>query len=120
MITKIATAAVYVEDQQKAKQFWTEKVGFDLVRETPMGPGAAWLEVAPKGAESALVIYPKAMMKNWSELKPSIVFECTDIEATYEKMTANGVKFEGPLQKMQWGTFATFYDEDGNQFLMKG
>jgi lactoylglutathione lyase len=120
MITKIGTVAVYVEDQQQAKTFWTEKVGFDLVRETPMGPGSYWLEVAPKGAESALVIYPKKMMTNWSELKPSIVFLCDDIEATYERMRANGVAFEGELQKMQWGTFATFQDEDGNSFLLKG
>lgn len=36
MITKIATVAVYVDDQQKAKTFWTEKAGFELIRETPM------------------------------------------------------------------------------------
>lgn len=30
MITKMATVAVYVEDQQGAKVFWTEKVGFEV------------------------------------------------------------------------------------------
>ncbi|GLI04060.1 hypothetical protein YDYSG_00900 [Paenibacillus tyrfis] len=120
MIKKMATAAVYVEDQQKAKAFWTEKVGFEVVAEHQMMPGASWLEVAPKGAESALVLYPKSMMKNWAELKPSIVFVCDDVEKTYETMKANGVTFEGELQKMQWGTFATFLDEDGNSFLIKG
>ncbi|MGG1664235.1 VOC family protein [Brevibacillus sp. NRS-1366] len=120
MITKIATVAVYVEDQQKAKVFWTEKVGFEIKQEHPMGPGSTWLEVGPKGAESALVIYPRSMMKNWAELKPSIVFVCDDIEQTYETMRANGVEFEGELNKMQWGTFASFRDEDGNSFLLKG
>jgi lactoylglutathione lyase len=120
MITKIATTAIYVDDQQKAKKFWTEKVGFTVFAERPMGPAGSWLEVGPEGAETAIVIYPKSMMKNWAELKPSIVFVCDDIEATYEKMKANGVEFEGELQKMQWGTFATFKDEDGNSFLLKG
>jgi predicted enzyme related to lactoylglutathione lyase len=120
MIKKIATAAVYVEDQQKAKTFWVEKAGFDLVRETPMGPNGAWLEVAPKGAESALVLYPRAMMPSWEEMKPSIVFECDDIFGTYERMKSSGVKFEAEPQKMQWGTYAQFYDEDGNKFLLKG
>lgn len=120
MIKKIATVAVYVEDQQKAKAFWSEKVGFTVVRETPMGPGSFWLEVAPAGAESALVIYPKSMMKNHAELKTSIVFESDNIEADYERMKQNGVEFEGELQKMQWGTFASFKDEDGNSFLLKG
>jgi lactoylglutathione lyase len=120
MIQKIATVGIYVEDQQKAKAFWTEKVGFEVVAEHPMGPGSFWLEVAPKGAESALVIYPRSMMKNWAELKPSIVFVTSDIEGTYEGMKSRGVEFEGELQKMQWGTFATFRDEDGNSFLLRG
>jgi catechol 2,3-dioxygenase-like lactoylglutathione lyase family enzyme len=119
MISKIATAAVYVEDQQKAKTFWTEKAGFEIVRETQMGPNAYWLEVAPKGAESALVIYPRSMMANWSEMKPSIVFLCDDIDSTYATMKRNGVRFEGEPQKMQWGTYATFLDEDGHSFLLK-
>lgn len=120
MISKMATVAVYVEDQQKAKAFWTEKVGFELVRETPMGPAGSWIEVAPQGAESALVIYPKSMMKNWEEQKAAIVFTCDDIQATYNQMKANGVQFEGELQKMQWGTYTTFKDEDGHSFLLKG
>ncbi|MBP1967596.1 VOC family protein [Paenibacillus aceris] len=120
MIQKIATVAIYVEDQHKAKTFWTEKVGFEVVRETPMGPNAFWLEVAPPGAQSALVIYPRSMMKNYAELKPSIVFVTENIQATYERMKSKGVEFEGELQEMQWGTFATFKDEDGHSFLIKG
>ncbi len=37
MIKKIATVAVYTDDQQKAKTFWTEKAGFETVAEHPMG-----------------------------------------------------------------------------------
>lgn len=74
MIRRIATVAVYVEDQQKAKQFWTEKVGLDVVTEHPMGPNVFWLEVAPEGAQTALVLYPKAMMKDAGEKKIPIVF----------------------------------------------
>lgn len=53
-------------------------------------------------------------------MKPSIVFVCDDIQATYEKMKANGVQFEGEPKQMQWGTFAMFSDEDGNTFVLKG
>lgn len=49
MIKQIATVAIYVEDQQKAKTFWSEKVGFEVVANHPMGPNSFWLEVAPKG-----------------------------------------------------------------------
>ncbi len=120
MIKQIATVGVYVEDQQAAVSFWTEKVGFEVRRNQPMGPEASWIEVGPKGAQTCLVIYPKKLMPNWAELKPSIVFECDDIHGTYEQMKANGVTFLEELKTMQWGTYARFADLDGNEFLLKG
>ncbi|MDX8360917.1 MULTISPECIES: VOC family protein [Bacillaceae] len=120
MINKIATVAVYVDDQQKAKHFWTEQVGFEVVAEFPMGPNANWLEVAPKGAQSHLVIYPKVMMKDWNEKQASIVFECDNVQATYEMLKTNGVEFLDEPKKMEWGTFVQFKDLDGNDFLLKG
>jgi lactoylglutathione lyase len=118
MIKQIATVAVYVEDQQKAKTFWSEKVGFDIIAEL-MGPNAFWLEVAPKGDESRLVIYPKSMMKDSEFRKASIVFQCDNIASTYETMNSNGVEFLGEPQTMQWGTFLSFKDEDGNEYLLR-
>lgn len=119
MIKQIATVAVYVENQEKAKTFWSEKVGFEVVANYPMGPNAFWLEVAPAGADSHLVIYPKAMMKDSENMKASIVFQCDHIQSTYEKMKANGVEFLGEPQEMQWGAFVQFKDEDNNVFLLK-
>jgi predicted enzyme related to lactoylglutathione lyase len=119
MIKQISTVAVYVDDQQKAKTFWSEKVGFEVVANHPMGPNSFWLEVAPKGADSHLVIYPKAMMKGSENMKASIVFQCDDITSTYEKLKANGVELLGEPQEMQWGTFVQFKDEEGNEFLLK-
>jgi lactoylglutathione lyase len=40
MITRIATVAVYVEDQQAALKFWTEQVGFVVHRQEQMTPQA--------------------------------------------------------------------------------
>ncbi|WP_462413102.1 VOC family protein [Neobacillus sp. Marseille-QA0830] len=120
MIKNIATVAVYVDDQQKAKEFWTKKVGFKVAAEFPMGPNAFWLEVAPSNAQSHLVIYPKSMMKGHESMKASIVFVCENVLETYETMKANGVTFKGQPEKMQWGTFVQFSDEDGNEFLLKG
>lgn len=53
-------------------------------------------------------------------MKASIVFECENVQDTYETMKANGVQFKGEPQKMQWGTFVHFSDEDGNEFIFKG
>ncbi|MGG3572625.1 VOC family protein [Bacillus gobiensis] len=120
MIKQISTVAVYVEDQQKAKTFWTEKMGFEVTAEHPMGPHAFWLEVAPRHAESKLVLYPRSMMEGYETKQASIVFETENIEEFYEEMKKNGVELLGEPQKMQWGTFVQFKDPDGNEFLIRG
>lgn len=120
MITNIATAAVYVDDQQEALRFWTEKAGFIVRQNHPMGPSASWIEVGPADAQTCLVLYPKAMMPGADEMKPSIVFVCDDIQATYSKMKANGVEFLDEPKTMAWGTFAQFQDNQGYTYLLKG
>jgi lactoylglutathione lyase len=120
MIKKIETVAIYVEDQSRALKFWTEKVGFELRNKKNMGNDFFWLEVAPKNAESALVIYPKKLMTNYAELKPSVVFICDDIEDCCSKLKQNGIIFIKELTKSTWGSFASFSDEDGNEFGLKG
>jgi lactoylglutathione lyase len=120
MIKEIATVAVYVEDQQEALEFWTEKVGFVVHRNQPMGPGGNWIEVGPENAQTKLVLYPRSMMKGWEEMKPSIVFACDDVHAAYERMKANGVRFLDEPKEMPWGTFTQFEDLDGNVYVLKG
>jgi lactoylglutathione lyase len=120
MITKIATAAVCVDDQQRAVDFWTKQVGFEVHRKKSMGPQGDWIEVGPRGAESCLVIYPRSMMEDWAERKPSIVFECEDVHRTYEAMRDRGVQFTQPPKEMPWGPFAIFMDPDGNWFGLRG
>ena len=120
MIEKIGTVGVYVDDQERAFAFWTEQVGFEERRRAPMGDGVFWLEVAPRGAQSCLVLYPKKLMPNWAERKPSVVFRCDDIDATYSALQQKGVKFEKELTEMGWGKFASFLDPDGNEFGLRG
>ena len=119
MITKIATAAVYVDDQEKAIDFWVEQVGFRIQNEESMGPTAKWIEVGPEQAESCLVIYPKSMMEDWAERKPSIVFECQDIHQAYEEMASRGVQFTQEPKNMAWSWFAIFMDPDGNWYGLR-
>jgi lactoylglutathione lyase len=119
VIRNIATAAVYVSDQNRALRFWIEQVGFVVHNEHEIGPDARWIEVGPPGAESCLVIYPRSMMKDWAERKPSIVFECQEIQPTFEQMRDNGVVFEQEPQKLAWSIFATFLDPDGNLYGLR-
>ena len=116
---KIATVAVYVENQPKALAFWTEQVGFMLHRKESMGPGGDWLEVGPHEAGARLVIYPRGLVDDWAQRKPSVVFECDDIQATYQQMAGRGVTFTQAPKPMPWGPFAIFLDPEGNWFGLR-
>ena len=118
MIANIKTVAVYVSDQTAALRFYTEKLGFEVRRTESMGPDGTWVEVAPRGALSRVVIYPRTLMHEWEHRRPSIMFGCEDIEATYRELSRRGVKFTQVPKRMPWGTFAQFVDLDGNEFVL--
>jgi lactoylglutathione lyase len=118
MITHIKTVAIYVADQAKALEFYTKALGFEVRANMPMGPAGNWLALAPPGAQTWLVVFPRTMMPEWQTLKPSIIFSCADVEAEAKELMAKGVQFTTPPTKMAWGTFAKFVDVDGNEFVL--
>lgn len=122
MINKIGKITIYVQDQEQAKDFWVNKLGFVVKGEFPMGPSATWLEVGPSEDEfTTLVIYDKALMEKQNPsavAHPSILFSTSDVESAYEKMKQNGVEVDG-LLKMPFGTMFNFKDQDGNTYLLR-
>ncbi len=119
MISHVNTVSIYVDDQEKALDFWTGSMGFLVRRSESMGPDARWLEVGPPGAQTCLVLYPRAMMSDWAERKPSVVFQCADIAREHRELSARGVEFLEEPRKMAWGTYARFKDPEGNEFLLR-
>lgn len=122
LINKIGKITVYVEDQEQAKDFWINKLGFVLKLEQPMGPEFFWVEVGPSEDEfTTLVLYSKEAMEQHDPSKvshPSVLFSTSDIDAAYEKMKQNDVKV-GELLKMPFGSMFNFYDQDGNEYLLR-
>jgi catechol 2,3-dioxygenase-like lactoylglutathione lyase family enzyme len=57
MLTRIGTITVQVTDQDKALDYYVKKLGFEKRADQPMGPGMRWLEVAPPGAETRILLY---------------------------------------------------------------
>jgi predicted enzyme related to lactoylglutathione lyase len=122
MITKIEKITLYVNSQDEAKAFWTEKMGFDVTFEQQMGPGMTWIEVSPKNAQTALVLYPKQLMQQQNPdmvAHPSVIFSSENIEGFHSQISANGVGVS-PMQAMPWGKMFNFKDPDGNQYMVRG
>jgi lactoylglutathione lyase len=123
MINKIGKITLYVNNQDEAKKFWTEKLNFVVKFEQPMGPNMKWLEVGPSEGEfTTFVLYDKNLMMAQNPAAnvshPSIILSTTDIENAYNKMKENGVEV-GDLMNMPYGKMFSFKDQDGNEYLLR-
>ncbi len=109
--------SVPVGDQDRARDFYVDVLGFELRRDNPMGPDQRWIEVAPKGGQISLTLV------TWFESMPpgtlqGLVVGADDIQATYDELVARGVPFDFPPTEMPGGTQAVFRDPDGNGLVL--
>jgi predicted enzyme related to lactoylglutathione lyase len=117
MITHLKFAGVPCRDQDAALKFWTEKIGFRVVTDQPMGE-QRWIELAIHNSDTRLVLFTPDGHEDRVGAFFNGSFACDDVEATYRQLSARGVEFKGPPEKQPWGTFAMFKDSEGNEFVM--
>jgi catechol 2,3-dioxygenase-like lactoylglutathione lyase family enzyme len=122
-ITHIQSATVCVSDQDKALDFFVNKLGFEVREDAPFGENQElrWIEVAPPGAKTVLVLargFGGCIPERIGKFS-GIVFEADDIHRTCEELQSRGVNFlEGPTMQA-WGMYqAIFEDPDGNRFAL--
>jgi predicted enzyme related to lactoylglutathione lyase len=118
MIHSIKFASIPVRDQDEALQFYTTKLGFAIQTDQPMGEGQRWIELRIPGADTRLVLFTPDGHEDRIGTHSNVVFASDDVAATYEELTARGVAFDREPETQPWGTFATFRDPDGNQFVL--
>jgi len=119
MLTSVRSVGIYVGDQERAKRFYTEALGFDLVQDTPMGAepdSPRWIEVAPPDKNVLLVLYTTDDQKDRVGTFSNVLFDCDDIEKTYDELRAKGVEFTEAPTRQFWGWWAVFKDPDGNSY----
>lgn len=117
-VQDVKVISVPVSDQQKAKAFYVEKLGFELTRDDDSVPGIRWIEVTPKGGTTSLTLV------TWFETMPpgslqGLVLGSTDIQGDCDDLVAKSVEFERPLQEQPWGAEAVIRDPDGNMIVLQ-
>jgi predicted enzyme related to lactoylglutathione lyase len=122
MINGVAKVVLDVDDQDRAKAFWTETMGFALVQDTPYGD-ERWLEVQTPDGGVILVLGQTATgdRKAVSERLPTsnVMFRCDDVVGTYEQLAAKGVAFPQPPIEQTFGWWCMFADTEGNRFALQ-
>ncbi|MEZ0325172.1 MAG: VOC family protein [Fimbriimonas sp.] len=132
MIRRMSHATIWVLDQDEAKDFYTNKLGFELKQDHDMGNGFRWITVSPPGQPGLEIVLmstkPSPMLdeETAATIRDLVakgkmgagVFNSADCRKTYEDLSARGVEFLKPPTDEFYGTEALFKDNSGNWFSL--
>jgi catechol 2,3-dioxygenase-like lactoylglutathione lyase family enzyme len=117
-VQRISVVSIPVSDQDVAKAFYVDKLGFELVVDAAFGDGLRWLQVRPPGSEASIALV------TWFDDMPAgslhgLVIDTDHLDGDYRAMVERGVPFADPPKATDGGTFATFADPDGNHVSLR-
>jgi len=118
-ISQVATVIVPVSDQDQAIAFYTDKLGFELRSDIPMGDAERWVEVAPAGAATTISLtLPREGDSPGIETRTA--FATDDIDADHASLLANGVDVDEAVMRLGDPVPPMFFfrDQDGNSLLI--
>lgn len=118
MIKGIKFASIPVRDQDRALAFYTGKLGFRVITDSPFDGTQRWIELGIPRADTRLVLFTAKGQEAMIGGFMNVTFMADDVEATAREMAEKGVEFVKPATKSDWGTSAIFKDPDGNQFVL--
>jgi predicted enzyme related to lactoylglutathione lyase len=119
---RIKWSTLYVDDQEKALGFYTEKLGFQKKSDFSQG-NYRWLTVVsaeePDGVELVLESNANAAGKSYQQAMrgknlPAANFLVSDVQAEYDRLAPKGVKFTKPVTSVTGSIIAVLDDTCGN------
>jgi catechol 2,3-dioxygenase-like lactoylglutathione lyase family enzyme len=121
MKQRIAHLALVVEDYDEAIKFYTEKLGFVLLEDTPQSETKRWVLVAPKGSDGCQLLLAKGVgdeqksrIGNQTGGRVFLFLETDDFWRDYQQFIEKSVKFVREPKVEEYGTVAVFADLYGN------
>lgn len=120
---KIVVTSVFVDDQEKAVQFYTNVLGFTKKHDVPLGQNMRWLTVVSPGEPNGVeLLLEPAHHPAVAPFRDALVgdgipwtsFGVDDIHAEHARLSALGVRFTQPPTQMGPVMTAVFDDTCGN------
>ena len=119
---KIATVVLPVADQERAIEFYVEKLGFEKRVDVPFGNGYRWVEVAPGDAETTVALAPPPEGKPAGGRETGISLHTDDIDGYHAQLKADGVDVDAEVSRMGDPVPPLFWlrDPEGNSLMVVG
>jgi catechol 2,3-dioxygenase-like lactoylglutathione lyase family enzyme len=119
--------ALVVRDYDEAIAFYTQKLGFRLLEDTPLSTTKRWVLVAPPGSEECTLLLARAVgpiqenaIGNQSGGRVFLFLHTDDFNRDYQLMLNKGIRFVRAPSIESYGTVAVFEDLYGNLWDLIG
>ena len=121
MKQSIVHIALVVDDYDEAIKFYTEKLNFTLIEDTPQSETKRWVLIAPKGSEGCSLLLAKGVgeeqrsrVGNQTGGRVFLFLKTDDFWRDYQNMQSQGIKFVREPKDEEYGTVAVFEALYGN------
>lgn len=121
MNQRIAHIALVVDDYDEAISFYTQKLGFQLLEDTPLSDTKRWVMVAPKGQGECCLLLAKGVgeeqrsrIGNQTGGRVFLFLHTDDFWRDYRHYQSQGIRFVREPAEEVYGTVAVFEDLYGN------
>lgn len=118
----LAHVAIVVRDYDEAIDWYTRVLGFELVEDTPRGPGKRWVLVAPRGGGTSLLLARAASDEQSSRIgnqaggRVFLFLHTDDFARDHSRLLGHGVHFVEQPRYEEYGTVVVFEDLYGNKW----
>lgn len=118
-IRQLGTVMVPVSDQDRALEFYTEKLGFEKRADVPFGRGDRWVEVAPAGADTTIALVLPREGESVG-IQTRVGFASDDVDGDHAKLRERGVDADAEVMRMGDPVPPMFFfsDQDGNRYMI--
>ena len=122
MLEGIVYTSMFVSDQDRALDFYTNVLGFEQGVDNPTPDGPRFLTVAVAGQDFQLVLWPGTpgqAQPVQGRIPAAYTIGTGDIRKAVAALESRGVKFETGILEYPWGYIAVFQDPDGNRLQLR-
>ncbi len=114
---KLELVTVPVTDVDRAKQFYTERVGFNLDHDHTVSDEIRFVQLTPPGSGCSIAL-GRGLTENAPGSIEGLLLKVSDVEAAHADLAGRGVEVS-EVQDLPWGSFVFFSDPDGNKWSVQ-
>lgn len=114
---KLELVAIPVSDVDRAKAFYTEKVGFHADHDYQVSEGLRFIQLTPPGSACSIAIGEGITDATPGSVRGMQVV-VSDVKSVHAELVKHGVEVS-PVQEFPWGAFVFFSDPDGNRWAVQ-